>query len=431
MASRKRAIRRSQGKRKAPPVERAATTGLPYVTAHLPGTGGAIKVQAADFCVTEIAAYRPCGHGDHVFFEIEKRGRTTVDVVAEISRILRRVPRDVGFAGMKDARAVTRQTLSVEGVAPERIADLELRGVRILRVARHNAKLKLGHLRGNRFSLKIRGCRAGALARAEAIVGELEQRGVPNYFGPQRFGNRGDNHVAGWAILRGDLRRALDVLLGHPSGTDRPNIRQARRLYTQGHFAEAARAWPAAFQWQQRACRALAQAEGNVVRAFAAVDRSAKTFLIQAAQSDLFNRVVAARVDTLDRLQLGDVALRHANGACFVVEEPAVDQPRCTALEISPTGPLFGARLTPAAGDVGALETRLLQEAGVDGNRFESLGPLAPKGQRRPLRVPLTEVSVAGGKDRFGPFLRLAFVLPPGSYATAVTREVTKQPVEG
>jgi len=400
---------------------------LPFLTAALPGVGGRIKDQPTDFLVEEIPAYSPCGHGPHVFFEIEKRGRPTVDVIAEIARHLRRHPRDIGYAGLKDARAVTRQMLSLEGADPAVLAELKLRGVRVLSTARHTNKLKLGHLRGNRFVIKLRGCAPGALTRAEAIVAELARRGVPNYFGPQRFGNRGDNHEAGWAIIRGDEDRALDILLGGPSPDDRPNIRTARRLFAQRRFGEAARQWPAAFQWQQRACRALARAKGNALKAWPAVDRSVKVFLIQAAQSDLFNRMVAERIATLDRLEIGDLAWRHANGACFLVEDAAREQPRCTALEISPTGPLFGERCTPAQAEPGRRESELLAACGVDGKRLAALGPLAPRGERRVLRVPLHAAAVAAGKDQVGPYVRVAFELPPGSYATAVTREISKQ----
>lgn len=402
------------------------TAALPYFTADLPGIGGAIKVQPADFLVEEIPAYAPAGHGPHVFVWIEKRGRTTHDVLAEMARALRRDVRDLGFAGMKDARAVARQMISIEGVDPDEVADLELRGVRVLRVGRHTNKLKLGHLRGNRFALKLRGCRTGAEVRARAIMEVLQRRGVPNYFGPQRFGNRGDNHEAGWAILRGDHALALEILLGRPSPDDRPNLRRARQLYMNGRFAEAARQWPGAFQWQQRACRVLAKAHGKVGKAWSSIDKPVKTFLLQAAQSDLFNRVLAGRIGEIDRVEAGDVAVKHDNGACFVVTDAAAEVPRCATLEISPTGPLFGERLTAAEGARGRLEARLLAEAGVTAEALAALGPLAPQGQRRPLRVPLNEVDVGTGRDRFGPYLRLAFMLPSGSYATAVTREITK-----
>jgi tRNA pseudouridine13 synthase len=194
----------------------------------------------------------------------------------------------------------------------------------------------------------------------------------------------------------------------------------------EGRYGEASRQWPVAFHWQQRACRVLAHARGKTAKAWGAIDRSAKAFLIQAAQSDLFNKVVAERLPTLDQLEPGDIAWRHDNGTCFPVEDVAREQPRCAALEISPTGPLFGERLTLAGGAAGELESRLFTEAGLAPAHLADLGPIAPKGQRRALRVPLAELKVLAGQDPFGPFLRLAFVLPPGSYATAVTREVMK-----
>jgi tRNA pseudouridine13 synthase len=178
---------------------------LPYVTDDLPGTGGVLRATIDDFVVEELPAYTPCGDGDHVYAWIEKRGLSTFQVVETLARTLDVRPADIGTAGLKDRHAVTRQFLSFPPpVTPERVRALVLEGVDILEVDRHRNKLRTGHLRGNRFRIRVRGGQVGAAAAARAIVDRLaEAPGSPNWFGDQRFGARGDNHEVGRALVTG------------------------------------------------------------------------------------------------------------------------------------------------------------------------------------------------------------------------------------
>ncbi len=179
---------------------------LPFVTADLPGTGGVLRDSPDDFEVEELPAYLPCGEGDHVYAWIEKRDRTTVQVVDAMARALDISPRDIGTAGLKDKRAVTRQQVSLPPpVTPEAVEALAIDGARVLSVSRHGNKLRTGHLHGNRFRLRVRGATADAAERAGAIMAALGRApGSPNWYGEQRFGNRGDNHVLGRALVLGE-----------------------------------------------------------------------------------------------------------------------------------------------------------------------------------------------------------------------------------
>lgn len=189
------------------------TSPLPRITADLPGTGGAYKQTPSDFVVEEVPAYLPSGEGPHTFLWIEKEGVDTFEATQRLAAALGVPAREAGYAGMKDKHARTRQWISLPGVDPARALGLELPGLRVLEARRHGNKLKTGHLRGNRFSLALRGCVPDAEPRARAIAAALEDRGLPNFYGEQRFGHEGRNAEAGLAIVRGtqplrDPRRA-------------------------------------------------------------------------------------------------------------------------------------------------------------------------------------------------------------------------------
>lgn len=401
---------------------------LPFLTADLPGIGGRLKCRPSDFQVDEIPLYEPSGRGTHTYFSLEKTGLSTeraVDLVAKALGVRRR---DVGYAGLKDARAVTRQTVSIEHVEPERVRALSIPGLEVKWVERHTNKLKLGHLKGNRFSIKVRDADDFSLASVEAVLAVLTRRGVPNYFGPQRFGLRGDNGRIGLAALRGDYDEALAVMLGRPTNQDRDDVLAARQRFEAGDFEAAARAWPYQFNDRRQACRALARFNGSAERAWRSLRWPWRRMYLSAMQSDLFNRVVARRLEQIDRVLEGDLAMKHANRAVFQVTDADTEQPRAEAFEISPTGPLFGRRMTQPQGPPATIEAEVLSEAGLSADQFTKRASERIDGARRALRVRPENVEAAIGEDDHGQFVSLEFCLPSGSYATALLREVCKTP---
>lgn len=337
---------------------------LPYLTSALPGTGGALRTVPEDFVVDEVPAYPPSGAGDHVFVRIEKRGLTTAQAVQRISRTLGVNERDVGVAGMKDRHAVTRQWLSLPPpVTPEQAVALALEDVRVLEAARHAHKLRTGHVRANRFVLRVRGVvpdLEAAAERARAILGVLAAPpGAPNFYGEQRFGREGDNAARGRELLAG----------GKP-----PRDRKLARL------------------------------------------------LVSALQSELFNAWLTARMtDGLyARVLAGDV-LHKVGGGMFTCEDAATDEARLCAGEVIVTGPMFGHSMRAAAGDAGAREDAILAAAGLSRDSFGSVRAIA-EGTRRDASILLGEPSVTAE----GETLEVAFTLPGGAYATTVMREVMK-----
>ncbi len=275
--------------------------------------------------------------------------------------------------------------------------------------------------------IKLRQVDPARLPDVRAMLDVLSRRGVPNYFGPQRFGLRGDTWQIGRAMLRKDFDEALSIMLGRASDLDRGAILEARQAYDSGDYGRAAAQWPYMFRNERRVCREMAFNKGKARKAFRLVEQHAKRFYVSAFQSILFNQIAAMRIGSLDRLMLGDLAWRHPQGAVFRVEDVDREQPRCDAFEISPTGPLFGHRMTEPEGEPGHFERALLEQEGlVDCDWLED-GKHRTPGGRRPLRFQPHDAVVRGGRDKAGDYIEIAFFLESGCYATTVLREICKQ----
>ncbi len=312
---------------------------------------------------------------------LEKRGITTLEAISRIARSLKVPERDFGYAGMKDAIGITRQTLSIQWLAVDKALALQLDDIKILAAVRHTNKLKTGHLKGNRFIIRLRvapGTQAieRVAERARSVLDVVAQKGFPNYFGPQRFGRGGNNVQLGRLLVLGDLA-------------------EFERLHT-----------------------------GRLP------DRRLRNLLVNAFQADLFNRVLSQRVPQLNVLQAGDVAWLHRNGACFSIatpEEAQREQVRADQFEISPSGPLFGPKMLRPTLAPDQMEQRVLQEAGVSMEAFGSPSAERQPGARRPLRVPLLEAPQVEVEESA---VLLRFALPSGSYASVVLAEITGQALD-
>lgn len=337
-----------------------------------------LKTQPEDFVVEEVALYEPCGAGDHVYFRVEKRGMSTHDAARRLAQALGKRPNDAGIAGLKDVQAVTRQWISFEHIKDEQATAVDLGPqARVLEFRRHGNKLRMGHLKGNRFIIRLRltdAARVVELARAaQETLGALSARGLPNFYGPQRFGRGGASIDLGRALVAGDETR----------------------------FTEKLR--------EQN----LPPARGR--------DRKFRNLMVNAFQADLFNQVLARRLSRFDELLAGDLAYLHRNGAVFRVEDLSKEQPRCAAFEISPSGPLFGPKMLFPDGEPGMVEREVLNASGSALEEFGRREAERQPGARRPLRVPLLEPPRV---DTETDGAVVTFALPSGSYATVALREV-------
>jgi tRNA pseudouridine13 synthase len=412
-----------------------------YLTASLPGIGGVIKEQVEDFVVEEMPLYKADGVGTHCYLYVEKRGYSTMAAADVLARATGRRNFDIGYAGLKDKQAVTRQWFSIEHLdMPEARKIVLPEGMKVVELSRHRNKIKRGHLAGNRFIIKVRNAEWGrvgvgmaeATRRAEAILDVLKQSGVPNFFGPQRFGMRRDNHMLGLALLTHNHKEFADRFLGQPDeSVDHGPVLAARNLYAKGNLEAALNSWPGHLRDERRALTALIKGKGNTKRALFAVDMELKRLMVSAFQSFLFNRVLERRLAKMTVVMPGDFCFKHENGASFLVgptiEDARKEQPRADAHEISPTGPLFGARMSAAESIAGQMEAEVLAEFKLTPENFA--GPMGAPGGRRPLRFFAAELAVEPGSDEHGMYLEFRFVLPSGSYATVLLGEVMKSDV--
>ncbi len=357
---------------------------LPFLTGDFPGIGGSIKQRPEDFFVQEIPLYEPSGQGEHVYCEIEKIGLSTFDAIDRIAQALNVDPRDVGYAGLKDANAITRQIFSIAGTTESAIMNLHVPKMSVQWAARHGNKLRLGHLRGNRFAVKIREVNPTDVVKLTPLVRRLQDRGMPNYFGEQRFGRRGNNHLLGAALLRGNDGEVLKLLLGSPDpALDDPRQQAARRAFDRSELPDSMKLWPRSSGMERRILARLMKTQ-NPAAAVRAVDQRIRRLWISSLQSELFNAVVARRIQSLDKLLSGDLAEKQDNGAVFRVQDAAAEQPRCDAFEISPTGPLIGYRMTAPEGEALQIEQDIFA-ARDSSSRFSRCRPI--KSQRRPQGV--------------------------------------------
>lgn len=283
----------------------------PYISTPIPGLGGVLRVEPEDFCVDEIPPVCETVGEEHLWVRIRKRGITTQAVIQAWETHWKLARDTIGHAGLKDRQAVTTQWLSL----PARVTSPEgpwpeLEGVQVLDAVYRSRKLKAGDLSGNRFTIRVREALPDTQRLVE-ILAELGRWGVPNYFGPQRFGRDGDNANVG-----------LDRL-------------------TRGRKP---RGWLEKLQ-------------------------------AQAVQSWLFNEWVARRIQsgTFNAVLSGDVATRHDTGGKFIVQEFEAEQARAHAGAISAMGPLFGRKYHEARGLARQEEDELLETLGLVRDLFRVL----------------------------------------------------------
>ncbi len=409
-----------------------------YITADVPAVGGVLKRRDDDFLVEELPLIEPAGEGEHLHLFIEKQGLSTLDLVRIVAKHFGVSREAIGFAGLKDKRAITRQVISVHtpGKTPEDFPMLDRANARVLWADLHTEKLRRGQLAGNRFSIRARGVEPGRVVHAQRALDILGRVGVPNRFGVQRFGYLRNNHLIGRALVLGLHQEACDELLG-VSDRSPPAQRDARMLYGEGDFGGAYDLFPPHYHSERGVLRALASGKGPG-QALATLDKTVRSFYVSSLQSCVFNSVLDRRLDrgTLGQLVPGDVAFVHEDRSELAVSVDELEGESGRALgerlarfELSPSGAMWGSKMVQARGDPGDDERAALRAFGMEAGDFgladKRLGEML-EGARRPLRVRVQDPEVEAGVDEHGAYIRCAFDLARGAFATTVMDEVLK-----
>ncbi|WP_273476290.1 tRNA pseudouridine(13) synthase TruD [Methanobrevibacter woesei] len=413
-----------------------------YVTKE-EGIGGTIRNQYEDFYVEEIPDLIPTGEGPNVWIWIEKIGRTTLDVVLDIARDLHIDRKRMGFAGMKDKKARTRQWICISNMDSEeqfeQVKSLsgQIYKTDFLKVIRGRKKLRMGQLKGNKFRILIRDIDdvEKSAEIASDILKQLEVTGVPNYFGWQRFGKpRTNTHLVGEALVENDLKKAVGRYIGNPTEEEHEENQKARKAYDDGDLEKSLELMGKGMRYEKMMIRELIKdskkgelTDKSYKNALYALPKPLQRMFVHAYQSFLFNAAVSKRVEMgINKYIEGDIII---NNEERIVRDktPEEYQELIDTFQVNPTSPLYGTKVPFAGGKVGEMEKSILDDYGLSKEDFEvpKMPRLGSHGLRRSMRFQVWDTSAIATDEG----VLTEFSINKGSYATAVLREVMKKDV--
>jgi tRNA pseudouridine13 synthase len=326
-----------------------------------------------DFTVEEIPLYDFSGEGEHLVVKIRKKELTTWELLDMLSSHLGIKRRDIGYAGLKDKHAMTIQHLSVPAEYEAALASFSHDKVKILHTTRHNNKIRIGHLKGNRFKMRLKKVLGVQKMKLDEALAWVERHGMPNYFGHQRFGTNGDNWLEGKALIEGNKRM---------------RDRKTREFLIGAYQSYLFNAWLSERVKLSR-----------LAEAFDAVQIAQLTGLSKEALEGV------ARQPHFFKLLRGDVMMHYPFGKLFYCEECDEEAALFAAKDRAPTGLVPGKktkRAEDAARDIEA--------------KFDEA--IALQGARRYAWVWPWDVSSRYIEEKA--HYELSFALPKGSYATVL-----------
>ena len=411
--------------------------GMDYYITDSPGCSGVIRSSPHDFLVDEVFEELSYEGGRYLVLEVEKTDWDTHHLIREMARKLRISQKRFGWAGTKDKRAVTVQRISIMNLDELELKRITLPGLKIKVLGRTNRSVGLGDLLGNRFRITIRdlACPEPGATLARITEETMQQKGVPNYFGVQRFGEtRPVTHKVGESLARGKIEEAVYVYLALPFSGEPERTREAReRLWVSRDIPSALKDFPEYLHHELAMLNYLAEHPGDYAHSFDVLSVNLKRLFVHAYQSYLFNKILSHRLDaklSLDRAVEGDVVCFAKEGLPDMDKQQAVTMENIEAVRrLAERGrafvtlPLIGFETKLAEGIQGEIERAVLNDENVSqGNfRVEENPELGSRGTRRAALCPVKpQIRVEGN------MAELEFVLPKGSYATVVLREYMK-----
>jgi tRNA pseudouridine13 synthase len=335
------------------------------------------KQSKDDFVVTEIPLYEFSGEGEHIIIKLRKKDLSTWDALQIIANTIGCKNRDIGYAGLKDKNALTIQHISIHKQYLEQIEAFEHPLIKFLETTRHNNKIKIGHLKGNKFFIRIKRVLPKDNYILENILQQIATYGIPNYFGFQRFGIDGDNYIKGKAIIDEELKEK--------------NIK-LKKMYLNSYQSHLFNNW-------------LSQRIeiSKLINGFKPKEIADKLQMSIQEVSDLKGQKHPFKV------MLGDVMSHYPYGKIFHIEELQTEADKFNLRDRVPTGLLPGKKAKMA------LDMALKYEK--DNDVKTTLD-----GTRRFAWIFLDEISSKYNEEKN--HFEMEFSLPKGSYATEVIREL-------
>ncbi|MBD3388592.1 MAG: tRNA pseudouridine(13) synthase TruD [Candidatus Altiarchaeales archaeon] len=324
---------------KPPPEE--VYVGLEEYKSSCEGIGGTLKREPGDFIVREITEEDKVLEldsdvsgdmlpGDYTHFTLVKENWDTMRAVKEISKALGVSRKRLAFAGTKDRRAVTAQRISAYKVPVEKLRGIRIKDLTLKDFGYSDESLGLGSLRGNRFTVKVRGVCSGADERIGKIAGEISS-GFPNYYGRQRFGEaRPITHEVGSFILKGDLESAVMTYLAKSFPGEDEGVRALREeLWRSRDFQAALNSFPASMGYEKAILNHLIQYEEDYEGALKALPKSLQRMFVHAYQSYLFNRALSRCIResyTVEKLPLVGFEVGADDISAGIMEADGIEQ---------------------------------------------------------------------------------------------------------
>ncbi|OPX26949.1 MAG: tRNA pseudouridine(13) synthase TruD [Campylobacteraceae bacterium 4484_166] len=335
------------------------------------------KQSKDDFVVDEIPLYPFSGSGEHIVLKIRKKDLTSWQMISDLSNHIGCNHREFGYAGLKDKNALTTQYISINKKYEERLSSFSHNKIKILDKTYHNNKIKIGHLKANKFFIRLKRAKPQDIPKLNNILQKISQYGMPNYFGEQRFGIDGDNYKYGQMILKGEKKEKNKKL---------------KKLFISAYQSYNFNNW---LNKRVEISNLVTQFSKDELKNILDFDeRSIKQL---KSQKHPF------------KLMLGDIMNHYPYGKTFELEHMQDEVSRFEQKLISPTGLLCGIKTKFATKDASVYEKEFLPDFSLDID-----------GSRRYAWVFPQDIKSAYKEEKN--HFEVEFILPKGSYATELIR---------
>jgi tRNA pseudouridine13 synthase len=435
-----------------------------YVT-KTAGIGGAIRRVAEDFVVEEVLVDNSKATVEKTINKpalgatalrqrfllcvLVKRNWDTFIAVKNVAKQLGIDQARISIAGIKDAKAITAQHVTIEDVSTEEASKVHVKDVELRPVGYFHEPLSAYYLLGNKFNIKIRSLnqpKATCEKRIAETVGEIVKvGGIPNFYGHQRFGTtRAITHLVGKALVQGDVQKAAMLFLANPSPDEHPASRQVRsELQDSQDFKQALQNFPIQLRYERLMLAHLVEKQGDFAGAFRQLPPKLQMLFVQAYQSFLFNRFLSQRIKSgfsLNRAEVGDYVVNvERSGLPMLKTGKIVDSASKKEVNILLKEgkmrialPIFGVKQKLSQGGSGELQKKILEAEGVEAQNFmiNDLPETSGRGELRAVISPVRNFApgavLAEEDDVKKRQVGVEFMLLRSSYATVLLREIMK-----